>query len=273
MRLLIRIMRVDASLHMIMMETPSFAMKSLHAKSITNRPSPSTRIVLSSCSSRSYYSACCGERALRCCKQYCTGAAVAALKPLPSDMLQAKLRGFSSSRIVRVPDDRISSSCSKSVRGCSDSSTVALNDTSSQDKRHDDANLKFQEGKRQILLRPDGAAAEDDDERRLFTVRENVGGGAIHVIMGPMFAGKTTSLLQRVQDARNAGRKVGLVKSNKDTRYGVAAVVSHDGIKLPCVAVSNLAAFRAHVGEAQYKEGCHHLFSGIRCILTVICQK
>jgi thymidine kinase len=47
---------------------------------------------------------------------------------------------------------------------------------------------------------------------------------------------------------------VGLVKSNKDTRYGVAAVVSHDGFKLPCVAVSNLAAFRAHVGEAQYKE-------------------
>ncbi len=110
------------------------------------------------------------------------------------------------------------------------------------------------------------------------------------------------------------------MKSNKDTRYGVAAVVSHDGIKLPCVAVSNLAAFRAHVGEAQYKEvnkqslfyyfnrsiscptspgvylpvvnqvslpistnedlvmdhewqGCHHLFSGIRCILTVICQE
>jgi hypothetical protein len=205
MRLLIRIMRVDASLQMIMMETPSFAMKSLHAKSITNRPSPATRIVLSSCSSRSYYSACCGERALRCCKQYCT---VAALKPLPSDLLQAMLRGFSSSRIVRVPDDRISASCSKSVRGCIDSSTVASHDTTSLDKRDDDANLEFQEGKRRILLRPDEAAAEDDDERRLVTLRENVGGGAIHIIMGPMFAGKTTSLLRRVQDARNAGRYI-----------------------------------------------------------------
>lgn len=49
-------------------------------------------------------------------------------------------------------------------------------------------------------------------------------------------------------------RKVSLVKSDKDTRYGVGAVVSHDGVQMPCVAVPNLAAFRAHIGEEQYRQ-------------------
>jgi len=49
-------------------------------------------------------------------------------------------------------------------------------------------------------------------------------------------------------------RRVSLVKSDKDNRYSVSAVVSHDGVQMPCVAVPSLAAFREHVGEEEYKQ-------------------
>ncbi|CAL5395329.1 unnamed protein product [Camellia sinensis] len=42
--------------------------------------------------------------------------------------------------------------------------------------------------------------------------------GEIHVIVGPMFAGKTTALLRRVESEGNNGRNVAIIKSSKDTR-------------------------------------------------------
>ena len=53
--------------------------------------------------------------------------------------------------------------------------------------------------------------------------------GAIELIVGPMFAGKTTRLLQRVSEAEAQGLRVLLVKSRKDDRYSDAEVVSHSG--------------------------------------------
>ena len=45
-----------------------------------------------------------------------------------------------------------------------------------------------------------------------------------------------------------------MVKSDKDNRYVISAVVSHDGVQMPCVAVPSLAAFREHVGEEEYRQ-------------------
>eukprot|EP00252_Welwitschia_mirabilis_P024931 TRINITY_DN7613_c0_g1_i1.p1 TRINITY_DN7613_c0_g1~~TRINITY_DN7613_c0_g1_i1.p1 ORF type:complete len:337 (-),score=54.74 TRINITY_DN7613_c0_g1_i1:299-1309(-) len=78
--------------------------------------------------------------------------------------------------------------------------------------------------------------------------------GEIHVIVGPMFAGKTTALIRRVQSEIQMGRTAVLVKSIKDTRYGVDAVVSHDGAKLPCWSATDLASFKATLGEEIYKK-------------------
>ncbi|KAL3684246.1 hypothetical protein R1sor_002268 [Riccia sorocarpa] len=78
--------------------------------------------------------------------------------------------------------------------------------------------------------------------------------GSIHLILGPMFAGKSTALLKRAQEEVNAGRKVALVKSDKDSRYGLNAVVTHDGVQMPCYAVPDLASFRTHVGDKTYRE-------------------
>lgn len=78
--------------------------------------------------------------------------------------------------------------------------------------------------------------------------------GEIHVIVGPMFAGKTTTLLRRVQSERSNGRSVAIIKSNKDTRYGLDSIVTHDGVKLPCWALADLSSFRKKVGLEAYAQ-------------------
>ncbi|XP_010270161.1 PREDICTED: thymidine kinase a-like [Nelumbo nucifera] len=76
--------------------------------------------------------------------------------------------------------------------------------------------------------------------------------GEIHVIVGPMFSGKTTALLHRIQTESNNGRSVAIIKSNKDTRYGLDCIVTHDGEKLPCWALPNLSSFRRKIGIDVY---------------------
>ncbi|KAL4011526.1 hypothetical protein IC575_028586 [Cucumis melo] len=76
--------------------------------------------------------------------------------------------------------------------------------------------------------------------------------GEIHVILGPMFAGKTTTLLRRIQSESCNGRSVAIIKSNKDTRYGLDSIVTHDGIKLPCWAIPNLSSFKKKFGQGSY---------------------
>ncbi|OAY71245.1 Thymidine kinase [Ananas comosus] len=76
--------------------------------------------------------------------------------------------------------------------------------------------------------------------------------GEIHVIVGPMFAGKTTALLRRVRSEADNGRSVALIKSNKDTRYGLDSIVTHNGVKMPCWALSELSTFRDKLGDEEY---------------------
>ncbi|KAK9268223.1 hypothetical protein L1049_010666 [Liquidambar formosana] len=78
--------------------------------------------------------------------------------------------------------------------------------------------------------------------------------GEIHVIVGPMFAGKTTTLLRRIQAESSNGRNVAIIKSNKDTRYGLDSIVTHDGVKLPCWALADLSSFRQNFGPDAYEK-------------------
>ncbi|KMZ67824.1 Thymidine kinase [Zostera marina] len=86
------------------------------------------------------------------------------------------------------------------------------------------------------------------------TSGENEGSraGAIHVIIGPMFAGKTTALLRRMKEESCNGRDVTIVKSNQDDRYGLDCVVSHGGVKMACWALSNLSSFASKIGADAY---------------------
>lgn len=78
--------------------------------------------------------------------------------------------------------------------------------------------------------------------------------GEIHVIVGPMFAGKTTTLLRKIQSERSDGSNVAVIKSNKDTRYGLDSIVTHDGVKLPCWALPNLSSFKQKFGLDAYDQ-------------------
>jgi len=71
---------------------------------------------------------------------------------------------------------------------------------------------------------------DDDDDGAAAACRVVV--GELHVITGPMFAGKTSALLRRVRDERARGRRVFVAKSALDTRFGDArgtTLTTHDG--------------------------------------------
>lgn len=70
--------------------------------------------------------------------------------------------------------------------------------------------------------------------------------GRIELYIGPMFAGKTTSLKRRVEEESAAGRRCFVVKYAGNDRYDVGSVATHDGQRLQTQAsarrLSGLAA-------------------------------
>ncbi|XP_074579255.1 thymidine kinase-like [Curcuma longa] len=66
-----------------------------------------------------------------------------------------------------------------------------------------------------------------------------------------MFAGKTTALLCWIQ-AEDCGRLAAMVKPERDMQYGRDSVVPHDGVKMPCFALSKSSALRDKLGDAAY---------------------
>ena len=78
-------------------------------------------------------------------------------------------------------------------------------------------------------------------------------GGGLEIFMGPMFAGKTSVLLERVQAYEATGLQAVVLKSDRDSRYSKDRVVTHDGRSRACYAVSSLETFREIVGEETYQ--------------------
>ncbi|KAL6140618.1 hypothetical protein ACLB2K_058916 [Fragaria x ananassa] len=55
--------------------------------------------------------------------------------------------------------------------------------------------------------------------------------GWVHIIMGPMFAGKTTAHVRRIKSEGASGRNMVMKNSNKDNKYTVDLVVPCEGPK------------------------------------------
>ena len=60
----------------------------------------------------------------------------------------------------------------------------------------------------------------------------------IKVICGPMFSGKTKTLIKTIDTFKSAGKKVIVFKPKLDNRYAEEEVVSHDSDATPAVNVS-----------------------------------
>eukprot|EP00955_Chlamydomonas_euryale_P060815 357832-Chlamydomonas_euryale.AAC.4 len=83
-----------------------------------------------------------------------------------------------------------------------------------------------------------GMCTDKDPQQQAAAV--GVPAGKVELIVGPMFAGKTTELLRRVREHRNSGHIVGLVKPSIDKRFACAHVITHTGDKLPCLQADRL---------------------------------
>ena len=55
----------------------------------------------------------------------------------------------------------------------------------------------------------------------------------LELIVGPMFAGKTTAAMQRLDRSLVLGEPMVMVKPNIDNRYSADEVVTHSGYKMP----------------------------------------
>jgi thymidine kinase len=64
--------------------------------------------------------------------------------------------------------------------------------------------------------------------------------GEIHLIIGPMYSGKTTELLRLYNRYYLAGKNCILVKHKDDNRYDPEYVVTHDKQKLKAICTKNL---------------------------------
>lgn len=81
------------------------------------------------------------------------------------------------------------------------------------------------------------------DRREMFNSRTE--GGRIELIIGPMFAGKTTELMRRLRRENFARRSCFVIKYSKDVRYSKDSMASHDKATLQVnAAVESLAEVR-----------------------------
>jgi thymidine kinase len=84
--------------------------------------------------------------------------------------------------------------------------------------------------------------------------------GWIEVVCGSMFSGKTEELIRRLRRAQIAKQRVAIFKPVIDTRFAEDRIVSHSGVSLPSINVSNAEEIRAQaegfdvigIDEAQF---------------------
>lgn len=73
----------------------------------------------------------------------------------------------------------------------------------------------------------------------------------LEVICGPMFAGKTTELIRRIEEARTHGHAVAVFKPASDGRYAAASLVTHAGASIVGTPVGAAAEIVAASGDAE----------------------
>jgi thymidine kinase len=71
--------------------------------------------------------------------------------------------------------------------------------------------------------------------------------GSLELIIGPMFAGKTTELILRANAHAVTGVKAQAFRPVIDTRY--ASLASHDGLRIPSASATNAADIDAKLDQ------------------------
>ncbi len=77
--------------------------------------------------------------------------------------------------------------------------------------------------------------------------------GHLSLIIGCMFAQKTTELLRRIRRYKSIGYRVLVVNYSADTRYGKECIASHDKVLEQAVCVDTLASIQHLVQSGDYQ--------------------
>lgn len=73
--------------------------------------------------------------------------------------------------------------------------------------------------------------------------------GRLHLIIGPMFSGKSTLLLTRYRRYKIAGKRCLLVKYAGDNRYEEDSIVTHDRLSYKAVSCHTLAEIEPELAD------------------------
>lgn len=78
--------------------------------------------------------------------------------------------------------------------------------------------------------------------------------GSLHLILGPMFSGKTTRLIQIYKTRTYIGKKVAIINYEEDTRYHACLMSTHDQVMVPCIHTRCLSSLSNDIDNIHYKE-------------------
>lgn len=80
--------------------------------------------------------------------------------------------------------------------------------------------------------------------------------GYIHFILGPMFSGKSTRVINLVRRFKSIGTDVLIIKHKLDTRYnsGSVSISSHDSVMEDCISVNYLHEIHDNLSYKQLYE-------------------
>lgn len=59
--------------------------------------------------------------------------------------------------------------------------------------------------------------------------------GYLELILGPMFSGKTTRLIEHYKAYKYIGKKIVVINYSLDVRYSTTMLSSHDHVEIPCI--------------------------------------
>lgn len=76
--------------------------------------------------------------------------------------------------------------------------------------------------------------------------------GHLSLIIGCMFAQKTTELLRRIRKFESIGYRVLVINYSKDNRYGSNIIASHDVVTRDAVCIDKLAMIDKEVRSSHY---------------------
>lgn len=83
---------------------------------------------------------------------------------------------------------------------------------------------------------------------------EQQGEGYLELILGPMFSGKTTQIIQIYNNYTYIGKKVAVINFAEDTRYHDTMLSTHDRKMIPCILSDNIVDNWTNPANKHYTE-------------------